>query len=512
MFSRIASLFGLSPQKLTPQGLEQIMERALAAFQAGDSLRAEELVHAATEQAAAEQGRESHLYAQALFNEACVLCGIGDLARAAATCRRAAEVPAADKAAQKDRLTYWMNLGEILTRLEQHGQAEGVLRQGLSERETFYGMEHPGYAFGLAPLAENLLAQGQAESAEPLIDQAVEINWKAGHEAVASDLSIRAFVVKAARGPDASAFDHWPQLPANLQDALVSNCLERAERTDPHVAQAVLLELRKRLQGTPDVEVLPLTNVNTQLANISRLTGDHDVRIEACRMAIKLSGGLGEPGAVVNAWEGLAMALDDAGREVECEQAYRSALEKARGFSQRRLVSNVLRNLAIWQDTKGRKSDALATHQQAVAEAAAGGDAVMHGRALAASGIFRQHEGRRDEALAELRKSLQLLPPSHPDAFCAQSHLLALENGLACMCSGETGDAAVSTLVEKMVRAKTGDLLKSVRIETNDEGPDVKVELSRAPTEQELEHLQRVVSHVMAELRGNYRRRGFAAD
>ena len=292
MFARLAALFGWSSGPLTMQSLEQVLERAIAALGSGERLKAEEIVHAAVERAAAQDGRQSHLYAQALFNEATILCGIGDLVRAAAACRAAAEVPAADKAAQKDRLTYLMNLGEILTRMDKLGEAEAVLRQGLAEREAFYGTEHPGYAFGLAPLAENLLAQGRADEAEPLIEQAVEINWAAGHEAVAGDLGIRAFVIKAARGPEASALDHWPQLPPNMQQMLVDDCLERAERADPHVAQTVLLELRRRLQGTPDVDVLPLANVNTQLANVARLSGDHDVRIEACRMAIKLGGGM----------------------------------------------------------------------------------------------------------------------------------------------------------------------------------------------------------------------------
>ncbi len=291
MFDRLAALFGRGSKPLSPQSLEQVLERAIAALHGGDRLKAEEIVHAAVERAAAEQGRQSHLYAQAVFNEATILCGIGDLVRAAAACRAAAEVPATSKAAQKDRLTYWMNLGEILTRMEKLDEAEEVLRQGLSERETFYGTDHPGYALGLAPLAENLLGQGRADKAEPLIEQSVEINWAAGHEAVAGDLAIRALVIKAARGPEASALDHWPQLPPNMQQMLVTECLERAERFDPHAAQAVLLELRRRLQGTPDVDVLPLASVNTQLADIARLTGDDDLRIEASRMATSLGGG-----------------------------------------------------------------------------------------------------------------------------------------------------------------------------------------------------------------------------
>jgi tetratricopeptide (TPR) repeat protein len=329
---------------------------------------------------------------------------------------------------------------------------------------------------------------------------------------VASDLALWAHIVKAVRGPDSPALELWENLPPHMQQMVCDHCLDRATRSDPHAAQAVLLELRKRLQATPDVEVRPLANVNAQLANIARLTGNHDVRIESCRMSIKLCGGIEDAKHAVNAWEGLAMALDDAGQPDEAEKAYRSALEKAQAGQQRRLSSNVLRNYAIWLDEKGRKDDALKTHQQAVAEGSAANDPVMHGRSLAASGIFLQHQGRRDEATKQLEHALKLLPASHPDAFCAQSHMIALEQGLACMCSGDTGEAAMGKLVEQLVRARVGDLLKSLRIEMTEDGPDFKAELSREPRQEELEHLNRVFSQTLAEMRTNYRRRGFAAD
>jgi hypothetical protein len=62
------------------------------------------------------------------------------------------------------------------------------------------------------------------------------------------------------------------------------------------------------------------------------------------------------------------------------------------------------------------------------------------------------------------------------------------------------------------VRARAGDLLKTVRLEMNDDGPNVQVELSREPTQQEIEHLNRVINQVLAEMRTSYRRTGFAAE
>ncbi len=46
--------------------------------------------------------------------------------------------------ATRDRLTYLMNLGDVLARCEEYEEAEQVLREGLAERERFYGRQHPG--------------------------------------------------------------------------------------------------------------------------------------------------------------------------------------------------------------------------------------------------------------------------------------------------------------------------------------------------------------------------------
>lgn len=502
-------LFGR--RRLTAEQIDEAMEQAIALLQRGDTLRAEESIHKVVEDAAARCGSDSPLYAKALFNEATVLCGIGDLSRAAAKCRAAADVPAADEHAQKDRLTYLMNLGEILTRAGSHGEAEVALRQGLAERETFYGTQHPGYAFGLAPLAENLLAQDRADEALPLIDQAVEINWNAGHEQVASDLAVRAFIVKAAEGPDAESLDAWNNVPASIQTQIVSHCLTRAEHAARHVSQAVFAELRRRLQRTPDVEATDLLNATIALANAARETGDHDARIEASQVVVKLCGGLDEPHHAIEAWQALAFAFSDAGRQEEAEQAYQEAVARAEQHVDAKHLANVLRNFAIWADDVGRQDRAAALHDRAVEAAAGCSDAVMQGRCLAARGIFHQHSGQQQTAQSDLKQSLRWLPATHPDAFCAQSHLQALQRGEDCTCGQEDSQAAISSLVEQQLRREIGgDLLKSVRIEAGDEGPDIKVELNREPSPAELEHLDRVVNQTLAQMRRQHGQAGYS--
>src|SRR5260221_648573 len=69
---------------------------------------------------------------------------------------------------------------------------------------------------------------------------------------------------------------------------LVKQCVARAEHFDPKIARAVLLELRERLQSTSGTPVVLPVSVNIALANLGRLSGDHDSRIEALRQTIEL--------------------------------------------------------------------------------------------------------------------------------------------------------------------------------------------------------------------------------
>lgn len=257
------------------------------------------------------------------------------------------------------------------------------------------------------------------------------------------------------------------------------------------------------------MDVPPLLNVNIALANVARLTGDHDLRVEASRAAVKLCGGLDDRRHLVMAYQGLAHALAEAGRDGETEQAYRDGLAEAEKLKDRKLAANVLRNHAIWLDERGRRADAEALHRRAVEAAEASGDRVMRGRALGAYGIFLHHGGANDRAGPLLEKALELLPASEPDAFYVQNHLGPLRCGEKCTC-GQGGEV-LSALVQRLVRERAPEgLVESVQvILAEGQPPDVKVQLSRKPTAEELEQLNRVVNQTVAELRQNYRQSGY---
>jgi tetratricopeptide (TPR) repeat protein len=205
---------GSTQTPLSPEQLQRIHDSGLEKLGTGDKLGAEEVIHTAVKQAAVQAGAGSPLYAQALFHEAIILVNVGDFSRAVEACRAAAAVPANDRASQKERLTYLMNLGDLLTRTGQLDEAERVLRDSLAERQAFYGLDHPGYAFGLTSLAELFLSKGQAREALVTIDQAVAINRASGHEKFPSDLALRGFAVKMVQGVESPAFETWADLSA----------------------------------------------------------------------------------------------------------------------------------------------------------------------------------------------------------------------------------------------------------------------------------------------------------
>jgi tetratricopeptide (TPR) repeat protein len=251
--------------------------------------------------------------------------------------------------------------------------------------------------------------------------------------------------------------------------------------------------------------------VNIALANVARLTGDHEARIDASMKVIKLCGGLDDPHHLIEAYQGLAYALSDAGREDDAEKSYHDAIACCQKIGDRRETANVLRNYAIWADDRKRPQLAESLHRQALEHATAAGDPLMKGRSLAALGIFLQHHERGAEAEPLLAEAQRVLPPSHPDAFCVQTHWEALQRGEACSCGSGDDWEAISKLVERQVREHAGgDLLKSITIGLNEEGaPDVHVELAREPTEKELEHLNRVLNQTLAEMRQRYRSAGY---
>jgi len=168
----------------------------------------------------------------------------GDPEAAADVLRRSLETgPGTDEESRSRYLTHIMNLGDLLVHLEHYEEAEQVLRRGLQGRADLYGREHPGYAYGLEPLAEALLRSGQAKQALPLAEQAVEILWNHAHERTPELMTLRAYARKAVDA-EADAFQDMEAMPDELIAVAIEASLTRATH-DRETGRLVLADLRR---------------------------------------------------------------------------------------------------------------------------------------------------------------------------------------------------------------------------------------------------------------------------
>jgi tetratricopeptide (TPR) repeat protein len=354
-----------------------------------------------------------------------------DLPRAVSALRAAvasAPLSGAGRTARLDDLT---ELGQLLAEQGELDEAENVLRQALGERATFYGVEHPGYAFGLGALAAFELLRGRVVEARCLCDQALHVLLEAGHPRAGGVAALRAFAVLAQTGAGAGA-EAGVELyacadaldrPALIE--LVHSVLDRAEYAEPRRALSALIALwpiaLRRLGGDHELGL----HVAVAICNRARESGEHRLRIETFGWLIQALDRAGDRERAVDAVLGLALAASDAGDARAAERHHRDALERAGqlGAGSRSLAQ---RNYGLFLASSGRRAEAERALDAAVGEARAADDAALIGRALTALGIFQAHGGERKRARENLAAGLSLLARTDPDALCGQSHLEAL--------------------------------------------------------------------------------------
>ena len=119
---------------------------------------------------------------------------------------------------------------------------------------------------------------------------------------------------------------------------------------------------------------------------------------------------------------------------------------------------------------------------------------------VTALGIFLQHGGRPDEAKGLLESAVKTLEPSNPDAVCARGHLGALKSGAPCGC-GDSAGAFTEALEEFVLSRLPKDLLETFKANWTGEDFRFEVHLRRQPSNEELEHLNRVVENAVREFK-----------
>ena len=110
------------------------------------------------------------------------------------------------------------------------------------------------------------------------------------------------------------------------------------------------------------------------------------------------------------------------------------------------------------------------------------------------------------EAKPLLAEALRKINPAHSDAVIGRAHLQALEEGRSCGCDNR-GEALAAAFREFVLSRLPQDLLDRFDVRLEDDDFKLEVHLRREPAEEELEHLNRVITHALNEFRHKVRER-----
>lgn len=473
---------------------------AHALLQEGRLVEAEELMVRELLTVTARHGQGSPAWASAQCDLGNVLLNADQLGRAIECYRNATSASMQeDPQIRKDHLTYRLNLGMALRMAGRLDEAEAELRQGAQERLAFYGREHAGYAFGLEPLADVLLQRGDVWQARQIIEETVNNFWRNGHERVATALALRAEIVKAGDLGEA-LFPGLDQLPDKIVEQMALSVISRFGCGESTTYKGVVTDLVAALEARLGADHQATLNALSVLANVGSDLGDQASRIEAIQRMLASYDRQGRAEDALMAALGLAMAQSDAGDGEEALRTYASAYSRAERIGRPELKSQVLRNWGLALKEVGKVGPAEQCLSEAVAQARRGADYETLGRANIALGIYLQHEGRLTDAQAVLEEGLSVLDVAHPDAMVGRSHLAAVVDGHTCGC-GDLKETVEDAFRQFVTSRLPVDLLTDLDVTIEDGDFQIKVELRRKPTEDELERLNGVVQSAYAEFR-----------
>jgi tetratricopeptide (TPR) repeat protein len=428
-------------------------------------------------------GAESPAYAAALFEFASLCLALGMVPRAVASMRAAADIRGTTHEDERNRLTYLMNLGDTLGYAGQLEEALAVHERGLRERESFYGNEHPGYAYGLDGWADVAIAAGRYEEALAAARKSMNIYDVTGHQRLPHAWAL---VFLAGGGMKATWTDLrvGPPLAHGILDAIAGRHLPVAP-----AAQLAAVEVVAP-RATDSQRVLAAWAAVQRRATEA---GDHASCITALEHLGALAKASGNHSLVLQVERGLGLAHDKAGDHAAAARDYERAIACARSHGSPADLSATLRNAGLYfVEREGDRG--LAMLREAVSAAPGSGE--ERSRSGIALGIQLQHRGALDEARTVLAAALGAIDPAHPDAICGRSHLRAIEEEQSCGC-GDVG-REVYAQVERIVRER----LPSGLVDRIDfEGGKVDIRVTRALSEAEARQVADTVDLAMSEMR-----------
>lgn len=320
--------------------------------------------------------------------------------------------------------------GLLLAEHGRLGEAADALGKAWEETGRILGRDSLEQALLAEPLGQALLSLGQTERALELLDKAVAILARQDHQRVTGALALREEARQVLGEP---SFADMPELTDEGATQLFRDLAKRAEESDPVVMERVFREgIRWIEEVSPDNSELPAAY--GVLAGLSGSMGDTAAQVEAINRAIEIYRARREDGFAIQALQGRALALAEAGDDTNAEADYRAALDQATRAGSLPLMSQLARNLGRFHSDRGDDDKAHGLYKDAVDWARESSHPEMTGKALVAFGMHLAHRGDRSASKGMFAEALGLLPPSDPHAAAASGHLDAMRDGKTCVC------------------------------------------------------------------------------
>lgn len=410
-------------------GIRPALRRAFELFSRGDAAAAEAAVLRPVVEAEQAEGASSAAFLEAVNDLGRYLLLAGEPERAAEALRRGSEGPISkDPRAVQARFACLTDLAEALRATGEWEEAETVLRDVLERREARFGRRGVGYADGLVPLAELLLAEERYGEALPLAEEA-GLNYATNADPrFLPALALRAEILAHLDRPE-PLFPPVSDLPEQAVAILAEVVWSRLSggddpAADQRVLEALLPALEARLGEDSDTVLLTLSRLAEAERQLGAEDGAPERRQVALRRLAESFARRGEPAQVLAALQGLALAESEAGETEAAIATYREADRRAEALGDPIERSRVLRNFGLHLAEAGRDPEAEARLRDAL-NVAEGADETARARAHAqiALGIFLMHHDRAAEAAPLLESAVATLDPDDPDALTARRYL-----------------------------------------------------------------------------------------
>lgn len=472
---------------------EAVMDHSLQLARSGQQVEAISQMQAAVDAVKESAGALSCEHAKGLFNLAMLHIAVGDMQRGAEDCRLAADSCPDSITGRKDRLMYLMNAGQLLSRADRTDEAIEVLQTSLDEREQAYGAEHAGTAYGQQALAEVYMSAGRFAEGLELSEKALDTFFHESHQEYPTALATTTALASAVGMHDDEVWQYATSDAATFAKPMIDSALVLAESMPDCTGMNYLRQLADWAGELLPPDSPQMMNVIALWSNIATDKGDHSQRELAMSRAVSEAKRLGDPAVIVNVLEGRALMLSDIDSDAEAVRAaYQDALDKAVEHDLESDAAGVLRNWALYESEAGNSDAAVKRFQQAIEKSRASGDAETLARTQIALGIFYQHNDRGEEATPLLEEGIEVLDPMHPDVACAMLHQVALSENLDCPCHG--GDSIATDAMGKLAerffnRSGLEDIIESVSYGDADGEKGLNVQLSREPSDQEMQRL-----------------------